>query len=167
MKELPFQICKCLLIFPILFIFLYCRKTPEAKKVTQKPEFVIEETTIAKIHAAMMEGEISCRQLVEKYLDRIDAYDQSTGLNAIVVINPNALERAEELDREFAKTGKLRPLHGIPIIVKDNYETKNLQTTAGSLALKGFIPSNDAFQVRKIKEDRLVCRSHHSTSRQP
>jgi len=73
-----------------------------------------------------------------------------------VAVNPRALETAEELDREFRKTGKLRPLHGIPVIVKDNYDTKDLPTTAGSLALKGSIPPDDAFQVRKLREAGAV-----------
>jgi amidase len=135
-----------------LSYFSACKKAPETKDKDTKEGFVVEETTIAEIHEAMKNGKITCRKLVENYLQRIETYDQSTGLNAIVVINPSALNRADELDREFERTGKLRPLHGIPIIVKDNYETKDMQTTAGSLALKGFIPPDDAYQVRKIRE---------------
>src|SRR5262249_16101593 len=85
-------------------------------------------------------------------LDRIRAFDQATGLNAIVVINPNALAEADRLDQEFRRTKKLRPLHGIAVIVKDNYDTYDLQTTGGSLALKGFVPREDAFMVKKIRE---------------
>jgi Asp-tRNA(Asn)/Glu-tRNA(Gln) amidotransferase A subunit family amidase len=110
------------------------------------------EVTITEIHAAIKSGKISCRQLVEAYLNRISAYDQSTKLNSIVIVNPQALAEAERLDAEFKRTGKLRPLHGIPVIVKDNYDTKDLQTSAGSLALKGSVPSEDAYQVRKIRE---------------
>ncbi len=115
-------------------------------------EFSLIETKISDIHQAMLSGKITSRELVESYLRRIEAYDQSTKLNAIVVINPNALTRADELDVEFKRTGKLRPLHGIPIIVKDNYDTKDLQTAAGSLALKGSIPPDDAYQVRVLRE---------------
>ena len=118
---------------------------------TQK-KFEPVETTIAEIHQAMRSGKITCRQLVEAYLKRIDAYDQATKLNSIVIINPQALAEADRLDAEFKRTGKLRLLHGIPVIVKDNYDTKDLQTTGGSLALKGSIPPDDAFQVRKIRE---------------
>jgi amidase len=116
----------------------------------QKPELV--ETTIARIHEALRSRRITCRRLVEGYLERIRAYDQTTRLNAIVVVNPDALADADALDREFARTGKLRPLHGIPVIVKDNYDTKGLQTTGGSLAMKGSLPSQDAYQVRKLRE---------------
>lgn len=120
---------------------------------TQNPkEFQLIETTIADVHKAIRAGEITCRSLVESYLERIKKYDQSTTLNTIVIINPKALTTADGLDEEFRRTGKLRPLHGIPIIVKDNYDTKDLQTTGGSLALKGSIPPDDAFQVRKIRE---------------
>lgn len=115
-------------------------------------KFDPSEITIAEIHQAMRSGKITCRQLVESYLKRINAYDKSTQLNAIVIVNPEALAEADRLDAEFRRTRKLRPLHGIPVIVKDNYDTKDLQTTGGSLALKGSIPPDDAYQVRKIRE---------------
>src|SRR5499426_1501083 len=114
--------------------------------------FELNETTIADIHRAIRSGRITCRQLVEAYLKRIEAYDQSTKLNSIVIVNPQALAEADRLDEEFKRTKKLRPLHGIPVIVKDNFDTKDLQTTGGSLALKGSIPSDDAYQVRKLRE---------------
>ncbi|HUU04780.1 MAG TPA: amidase family protein [Patescibacteria group bacterium] len=109
------------------------------------------EMTIADIHQGYRNGTLTCEQLVRAYLSRIAAYDQPNKLNAIVVINAQALETARELDKEFRVTGKLRPLHGIPIIVKDNFNTIGLQTSAGSLAMKGFIPGRDAWQVKKIK----------------
>ncbi|HET9741996.1 MAG TPA: amidase family protein [Terriglobales bacterium] len=114
--------------------------------------FEVTETTIAQTQAAIRSGKTTCRQLVEAYLQRIQAYDQPTGLNAIVTINPNALADADRLDREFKRTGKLRPLQGIAVIVKDNYDTADLQTTGGSLAMKGFVPKEDAFMVKKIRE---------------
>ncbi len=129
-----------------------CKKTVDEKGGSKISDFPIEETTIAGIHKAFRKGQLTSRQLVDFYLDRIEKYDQSSGLNAIVVVNPDARKRAEYLDKLFSQTHKLRPLHGIPIIVKDNYETKDMQTTAGSLALKGFIPPEDAYQVRKLRE---------------
>ena len=119
---------------------------------SKESRFQIEEATIARIHQAMKDGKITSRQLVEYYFKRIDKYDRATKLNAIVVKNPNALRRADELDEEFRRTGKLRPLHGIPVIVKDNYDTHDLQTAGGSIALKGSLPPDDAFQVIKIRE---------------
>jgi len=115
-------------------------------------KFKVAETTIAEIHAAMRAGRLTSRMLVETYLKRIEAYDQKTRLNAIVVVNPQALAEADKLDAEFRRTRKLRPLHGIPVIVKDNYDTQDLQTTGGSLAMKGSIPPDDAYQVRKLRE---------------
>ena len=114
--------------------------------------FKVVDTTIREIHQALIDGKITCRSLVEAYFRRIETFDQSTGLNAIILKNPNALTRADQLDEEFRKTGKLRALHGIPFIVKDNYDTHDMQTAAGSLAFKGNLPPDDAYQVRKIRE---------------
>jgi Asp-tRNA(Asn)/Glu-tRNA(Gln) amidotransferase A subunit family amidase len=115
--------------------------------------FRFDELTIAGIHSGLEAGRFTCRQLTQMYLDRIDAYDQKgPALNAIVLVNPRALERADELDREFARDGITRPLQCVPMIVKDNYDTFDLPTTAGSLSLEGSIPPDDAFQVRKIRE---------------
>ena len=121
---------------------------------TPKPvtRFEVTETTIRETLGAIRSHRVTCRQLVEAYLRRIQAYDQPTRLNAIVTINPEALGDADKLDREFARTHRLRPLHGIAVIVKDNYDTKGLQTTAGSLAMKGFIPSEDAFMVKRLRD---------------
>ncbi len=120
--------------------------------VAQTKPFEPTEATIADIHRAMRSGKLTARQLVEAYLKRIEAYDQSTKLNAIVIVNPNALAEADKLDAEFKRTKKLRPLHGIPVIVKDNFDTRDLQTTGGSIALKGSVPPDDAYQVRKLRE---------------
>ncbi len=114
--------------------------------------FELTEATIAEAHAAMRAGKLTSHQLVEAYLRRIRAFDQTTRLNASVLINPNALAEADKLDQEFKRTGKLRPLQGIPVIVKDNYDTFDLQTTGGSLAMKGNIPPTDAFMVKKLRE---------------
>ncbi len=136
-----------------LFLTLLSVATSDSYLVAQNQnKFEVTETSIAATHAALRAGKVTCRQLVEAYLKRIAAYDQATGLNAIVLVNPRALTEADALDLEFKRTGKLRPLHGIAIIVKDNYDTNGLQTTGGSLAMKGFIPSEDAFMVKKIRE---------------
>jgi Asp-tRNA(Asn)/Glu-tRNA(Gln) amidotransferase A subunit family amidase len=115
--------------------------------------FEVTEASITDIHAAMEAGQLTARDLVRIYLDRIEAYDkQGPAINAIITVNPNALARAEELDRAFAESGFVGPLHGIPVIVKDNYDTHDLPTTAGSLSLEGSIPPDDAYQVRAIRE---------------
>ena len=115
--------------------------------------FRVEETSIADVHAAMRAGTLSCRALVEQYLRRIDAYDKNgPALNAVVVVNPNALRVADSLDNQFRRVGLTGPLHCIPVIVKDNFETVDLPTTAGSLSLQGFVSTRDAFQVRRLRE---------------
>jgi amidase len=117
------------------------------------PPFRVEETTIAQIHAAMKGGRLTCRALVDAYLKRIDAYDKNgPGINAIVQISSDATRQADDLDRRFAQGGLTGPLHCIPAIVKDNFETIGLQSAAGSLSLKGFVSNKDAFQVKRIKE---------------
>src|SRR6059036_734796 len=96
--------------------------------------FRVEETTIDDIHAAMKAGRLTCRALVDAYLRRIEAYDKNgPSLNALVVVNPDARKQADEMDRRYAQSGFAGPLHCIPTIVKDNFETIGLQTAAGSL----------------------------------
>ena len=115
--------------------------------------FRVRETTIAEIHAAMRAGTLTCRGLVEAYLNRIEALDKrGPAINAIIMVNPDALRTASNLDRQYARRGFTGPLHCIPVIVKDNYQTAGLQTTAGSLSLKGFVPREDAFVVRRLRE---------------
>jgi Asp-tRNA(Asn)/Glu-tRNA(Gln) amidotransferase A subunit family amidase len=114
--------------------------------------FTLEEATIASVHAAFERGELTCTALVQAYLDRIEALDQATELNAIVVTHPDAVSRAEELDAAYAQDGPVGPMHCVPMIVKDNYDTFDLQTAGGSKALEGFTPPDDAYQVRVLRE---------------
>ena len=101
----------------------------------------------------MSRGQITSRQLVDAYLARIDAYDrQGPAINALVTSNPRARETADALDRERVATGPRGPLHGIPIILKDNYDTADMPTTGSSLGLASFTPPDDAFVVRKLRE---------------
>jgi Asp-tRNA(Asn)/Glu-tRNA(Gln) amidotransferase A subunit family amidase len=124
--------------------------TPRAQA---PPPFQVEEASIAQIHEALKGGRITCRALVERYLARIEAYDKNgPALNAIVVTNPEAMTQADELDRRAAQSGFVGPLHCVPTIVKDNFETIGLQSANGSLALAGFVSPRDAFQVQRIKE---------------
>jgi Asp-tRNA(Asn)/Glu-tRNA(Gln) amidotransferase A subunit family amidase len=117
---------------------------------TQQP-FQVEEATIAQIHAALKARQITCRALVEHYLRRIEAYDkQGPALNAIVVVNPHAVKEAAALDARGAKSF-VGPLHCVPMIVKDNFETIGLQSANGSLSLQGFVSDKDAFQVARVK----------------
>src|SRR5262245_23303963 len=111
------------------------------------------EATIADIVAALRAKQLTCRELVQMYIDRIEAYDRrGPALNAIVLINPGALAAADALDARLAQAGPAGPLHCVPVIVKDNYDTTDMPTSAGSLSLKGSIPPADAFQIRKLRE---------------
>jgi Asp-tRNA(Asn)/Glu-tRNA(Gln) amidotransferase A subunit family amidase len=112
------------------------------------------ELTIAQAHDAMLAGTLTSRALVEAYLDRIDAYDRNgPTINAIILVNRRALARADSLDRALRQTGQLTgPLHGIPFIVKDNFDTHDMPTTGGSASLAGSMAADDAYQVRKIRE---------------
>lgn len=115
--------------------------------------FRLEEATIAGVHAAMAEGKVTCRQLVEGYLKRIEAYDQKgPSLNAVVCLNPKALEEADALDEAFKKGGLTGSLHGIPVLLKDNVDTFDMPTTGGSASLEGFTPDDDAFIAKKFRE---------------
>jgi len=145
---MPTAFCLCVVIGVTPFALsaaLYSQATP--------PPFEVHETTIAQIHAAMKSGRLTCRALVDAYLRRIDAYDKNgPALNAIVITNPDAQKQADDLDRRFVQNGLTGPLHCIPMIVKDNFETIGLQSAAGSLSLKGFVSNKDAFLVRRVKE---------------
>jgi amidase len=131
--------------FILLFAALPSAQTP--------PPFEVQEATIAQIHAAMRAGQLTCRGLVEQYLRRIDMFDKNgPAINAIIMTNPNALKQADALDSRFKQGGLTGPLHCIPTIVKDNYETIGLQSANGSLALQGFVSDKDAFLVKKMKD---------------
>src|SRR5437763_13111384 len=115
--------------------------------------FEVTEATIVQTHDAMKAGRLTCRQLVDAYLKRIQAYDKNgPAINAIVMLNPDVEKQADELDRRFAQSGPTGPLHCVPMIVKDNFETKGLRTSNGALAFADYVPSRDAFLVRRIKE---------------
>src|SRR5437867_1477426 len=125
---------------------------------TQTPQpFTLEEATIAQIQAALRARTITCRTLVEQYLKRIDANDKKgPALNAIVLTNPDALTIADDLDRRFRQSGPVGPMHCVPVLVKDNYETVDMPTTAGSLSLKGMMTGADAFIVKRLRDAGAV-----------
>jgi amidase len=115
--------------------------------------FNILETTIADVHAAYRSGQLTCRHLVQSYLDRIENYDrQGPAINAIITINPTALKEAERLDAAFKAGGFVGPLHGVPIIMKDQGDAVGMPTTLGSVLFKDYYPDRDAFVVDKLKK---------------
>jgi amidase len=151
---------------------------PAAGQAPAPPSFELEEVPIAELRRRLESGQETARSLVEKYVSRIEALDrQGPALRAVLEINPDALAIAEGLDAE-RKGGKARgPLHGIPVLVKDNIATADrMHTTAGSLALEGVTPAADAFLIRRLREAGAVIlgktnlsewanfRSTHSTS---
>ena len=150
--------------------------------------FQFDEATIAALQARMKSGEISAHSLTQAYLTRIDEIDDAClrtackskkepGLNSVIEVNPDALTIAQELDRERKQRGPRGPMHGIPVLIKDNIDTADrMQTTAGSLALIGSRPAQDSGVARKLREAGAVIlgktnlsewaniRSSHSTS---
>jgi amidase len=133
-----------------LFAALTCAAMPSIS-VPASAGFDITEITIAETQRAIGEHRVSCHQVIGQYLERIRTYDQSTHLNSLVLVNPNALAEADQFDAEFKLTQKIQGLQCIGVIVKDNYDTKDLQTTGGSLAMKWFVPATDAFMVQRIR----------------
>ena len=113
--------------------------------------------TIADIDAAFDKGTLTSEKLVKMYLRRIAAYDkQGPAINAVITLNPKALETARALDKERKAKGPRSPLHGIPVILKDNYNTFDLPTTAGSQLLAGSVPAEDAYVVKKLRDAGAV-----------
>lgn len=144
------------LSFVWLICFIVSPLNGQVDHRTKRPDraetsFLVEEATIGDIHREFRSGKLTASRLIEIYLERIEKLDRPNDLKAFVVLNPAARRRAVALDKEFAKTNKLRPLHGIPVVVKDNYDTHDLQTAGGSIALAGSLPPDDSFMVKRIR----------------
>jgi amidase len=119
--------------------------------------FNVMETTIADVHAAYKSGKLTAHQLTQMYLDRIAAYDQKgPKINCVITVNPKALEEADKLDAAYKKTGFVGPLHGIPMLFKDQMDVAGLRTTLGSLVFKNYVPTKDAFVVEKLKKAGVI-----------
>jgi amidase len=125
---------------------------------TAADDFRLMEWTVAELQSAMSEGSLTSREITGLYLDRIEALDrQGPTLRSMITVNPEALAVADSLDEE-RRQGRVRgPLHGIPVVLKDNIDTADrMPTTAGSLALEGTIPPRDAFIVERLREEGAV-----------
>ncbi len=127
-----------------------CEIATEQDTRTVAEPYDIMEATIPELQAAMSEGRLTARDLVQQYLTRIAVYENL--LNATITVNPNALAEAERLDRERAATGARGPLHGIPIALKDNIHTTDMPTTGGALAFEGFVPPYDATVTEQLRD---------------
>src|SRR6266436_9546498 len=126
---------------------------PSTPAVPDVVGFELDELTIADLQAAIASGKFTCRSLTEKYRQRIEEIDQGgPAVNSVIELNPDALAIADGLDKERKAKGPRGPLHGIPMLIKDNIDTADrMQTTAGSLALLGAPrPPEDAFVVRRL-----------------
>ena len=125
---------------------------------SETPDFELEELTIADLQKAMTSGRFSVRSLTEEYLARIEQIDRhGPAVNSVIELNPDAMAIAEALDNERKGKGARGPLHGIPVLIKDNIDTADrMQTTAGSLALMGSRPARDSFVAKKLREAGAV-----------
>jgi amidase len=153
-------------------------RSPLPAAAPELPAFEFEEITIGELQAGMTAGKFGARSIAEKYLARMDQVDkQGPVLNSVIEVNPDALSIAESLDRERKDKGPRGPLHGIPVMIKDNIDTADrMMTTAGSLALVGSKPMKDSAVAQKLREAGAVIlcktnlsewaniRSEHSTS---
>jgi len=149
-------------------------------KASSHPAFELDEITLAQLQAGMKSGKFSARSLTEKYLERIADMDkdrQGRRVNSVIELNPDAESIAADLDREYKSKGPRGPLHGVPVLIKDNIGTADrMKTSAGSLALANSTPAQDAFVARRLREAGAVIlgktnlsewanfRSSHSTS---
>ena len=152
------------------------RERPES--LPGVPTFEFEEITIAELQEGMKAGKYTARAIAEKYLARIEALDKhGPAVNSVIELNPDALALAEASDRDRKEKGARGPLHGIPVLIKDNIDTADkMMTTAGSLALVGSKPPKDSTVVQRLREAGAVImgktnlsewaniRSRHSTS---
>jgi amidase len=154
------------------------RSSSPGNPASPPKEFDLDELTISDLQEGMKSGKYTSRSLVKKYLDRIDEIDKhGPAINSVIEINPEAMSISESFDRERKEKGPRGPLHGIPILIKDNIDTADrMTTTAGSLALLGSRPLQDSFVARKLREAGAVIlgktnlsewaniRSNHSSS---
>ena len=117
------------------------------------PALEVIELTVAEAHAGFLAGRFSARQLTQAYLDRIAAYDlQGPAIRCIVSVNPAALADADRLDAALARTGKLTgPLHGIPVLVKDEIDVAGMATTQGTVVFKDYVTPLDAFVISRLR----------------
>ncbi|TZF90815.1 amidase family protein, partial [Cognatilysobacter lacus] len=149
------------LAFGIVLALTGCRTTPASQDAgppastaasSPQPAFAFEEADIASLTARMASGQLTSHALTKAYLDRIALIDVAgPRLNSVIALNPEALAEADALDAE-RRAGRVRgPLHGIPVLLKDNIDARPMPTTAGSLALADHIPTHDAFLVERLR----------------
>ncbi|MGH6814271.1 MAG: amidase family protein [Hyphomicrobiaceae bacterium] len=130
----------------------HAQQAPSFRLQEPTPPFRLQEATIESVHNAFASGQLTCVQLTRLYLNRIDAYNlKGPRLRAILTVNPKALEAAAELDRAYQATRAMGTLHCIPVVLKDNFNTADMPTTAGNVSMKNSQPTKNAFTVEKIR----------------
>lgn len=138
---------------PLVLVLGVATASAQAPGAARPAAFQLMETTIDEVHAAFRAGDLTCRELVEMYLRRIEAYDKAgPRLNAVQFLNPNALQEADRLDAALRASGPTGPLHCIPVVVKDQVETRDMPTTYGSMVFQDFVPQRDATIVSRLRE---------------
>ena len=137
-----------------------------ATRAAESGAFPVEETTITQLHSAYLAGQTTVHAVTQAYLDRIAAYDkQGPYLNSLISINRHALADADKLDAALKASGRLSgPLHGIPIIVKDNLDTFDVPTSSGVALFKDFVPPKDAFLVARLRAAGAIILAKSSLS---
>src|SRR5882757_6607360 len=143
----------------MLTAFASASETTSETSPAHAPEsFELSELTIADLQTGLYSGEFTARSLTEKYLARIEKIDrQGPAVNSVIELNPDALAIADGLDKERKGKGPRGPLHGVPVLIKDNIDTADrMLTTAGSLALVESHPSRDSFVAQKLREAGAV-----------
>jgi amidase len=149
---------KISLFASIILVLITC-KSPVNNQVQEEPENNwIEELTITELQQGYKEGKYTVTSIVSTYLNRIEEIDKSgPELNSVIVINPDALQIAEELDRELAAGKSRGPMHGVPVILKDNIDTHDkMPTTAGATVLRNSFPETDSYVAKKLRESGAV-----------
>jgi amidase len=136
--------CSLATVAAVLIGYFHC---------TQAATVDFDSATIADLNQAFKAGTLTSEQLVQHCLARVEAYDhQGPRINAVIMLNPKALETARALDAERKSKGPRSPLHGVPVLLKDNFDTSDMPTTAGSVLLENWVPPDDAFVVKKLRD---------------
>lgn len=136
----------------LLFVMTRDPMTEPVHAQARTPAVTWAEATVADIHRALAAREVTCRQVVQAYLDRIEAYDRrGPAIRALITVNARALDEADRLDRESARGATPAPLHCIPLVLKDNFDTADMPTTGASVTLARSVPPDDAFVVKRLR----------------
>jgi len=152
-RSIPRVLSSFQLKFAFASVLLALLPFAPSKATSQSKNFHLLEATIEDVHDAYKSGQLTAHQLVQLYLDRIEAYDKKgPELNAVISINPQALQEADRLDAALKSSGFVGPLHGIPVILKDQMDAKGMPTTLGSILFKNYYPDRDSFVTERLKK---------------